>query len=244
MKFQVAMIHLYLWVVLWIWDVISLPSATYIRETKIAAEESFGNGDYLKAAILYKQVVDASIFSDPAGRLNMAHAYFLAGEIEQAYQNYLVLSRVDDVKLAAKARSQMAMIALVRGDTAQALGRLREAILLDFDNRAVVTDFEILRHRFSGKVELGQEEQSKSTAQDSLTNPVENIPVPDEMNNAVVEQSDQRDQLLQNLDKINMSEEQARSVLDAMKVNERQYIYQLRRLSVHGTAKSGKKVEW
>lgn len=244
MKFQIAMIQLYLWVVLWFWDIISLPSARFISETTIAAEESFGNGDYLKAAILYRQVVDASIFSDPAGRLNMAHAYFLAGETELAYQNYLVLSRVDDVKLAAKARSQMAMIALGRGDTVQALGRLKEAILLDRSNRSVVTDFEILRHRFSGKIEPGESEQSKSAAQDSLADPAENIPIREELNNAVVEQSDQREQLLQNLDKINMSEEQAKSVLDAMKVNERQYIYQLRRLGVHGTAKSGKKVEW
>lgn len=238
------MIQLYLWVVLWIWDVISLPSARFISETTVAAQESFGNGDYLKAAILYKQVVDASIFSDPAGRLNMANAYFLAGETELAYQNYLVLSRVDDVKLAAVARSQMAMIALQKGDTVQALGRLREAILLDRGNRAVVTDFEILRSRFSGLIESGEAEQLKSAASDSLADPVENVPVQQELNNTVVEQSDQREQLLQNLDKINMSEEQAKSVLDAMKVNERQYIYQLRRLGVQGTAKPAKKVEW
>lgn len=238
------MIQLYLWVVLWIWDVISLPSARFISETTVAAQESFGNGDYLKAAILYKQVVDASIFSDPAGRLNMANAYFLAGETEMAYQNYLVLSRVDDVKLAAVARSQMAMIALQKGDTVQALGRLREAILLDRGNRAVVTDFEILRSRFSGLIESGEAEQLKSAASDSLADPVENVPVQQELNNTVVEQSDQREQLLQNLDKINMSEEQAKSVLDAMKVNERQYIYQLRRLGVQGTAKPAKKVEW
>ncbi len=238
------MIRLYLWVVLWIWDIISLPSARFISEATVAAQESFGNGDYLKAAVLYKQVVDASIFSDPAGRLNMANAYFLAGETELAYQNYLVLSRVEDVKLAAIARSQMAMIALERGDTVQALGRLREAIMLDKGNRAVVTDFEILRYRFSGLIEPGEAEQAKSAAVDSLADPVENIPVQQELNNAVAEQSDQREQLLQNLDKINMSEEQAKSVLDAMKVNERQYIYQLRRLGVQGTGKPGKKVEW
>lgn len=239
------MIQLYLWVLLWIWDIISLPSARFISETTIAAEKSFGKGDYREAAALYKQVVDASIFSDPAGRLNMANAYFLAGETERAYQNYLVLSRVDDPKLAAIARSQMAIIALGKGDTVQALSRLREAILLDRGNRSVVTDFEILRHRFSGKIETGEaEQQSKSAVQDSVADPAENTPVPQELNNAVVEQSDRREQLLQNLDKINMSEEQAKSVLDAMKVNERQYIYQLRRLGVHGTANSGKKVEW
>ncbi len=238
------MIQLYLWVVLWIWDIISLPSARFISETTVAAQESFGDGDYLKAAILYKQVVDASIFSDPAGRLNMANAYFLAGETELAYNNYLVLSRVDDVKLAAIARSQLAMIALQKGDTVQALGRLREAILLDRGNRAVVADFEILRSRFSGVIESGEAEQVKSAATDSLADPVENVPVQQELNNTVVEQSDQREQLLQNLDKINMSEEQAKSVLDAMKVNERQYNYQLRRLGVQGTVKPGKKVEW
>ena len=239
------MIQLYLWVLLWVWDVISLPSARLISETKIAAERTFKMGDYLEAANLYKQVVDASIFSDPAGRLNMAHAYFLAGETELAYQNYLVLSRVENLSLAAKAKSQMAVIALEGGDTVQALGRLREAILLDPTNRSVVMDFEILRHRFSGIEDLRENDQSGMNAvQDSSAYGTESLPVGEELNNIEVEQSGQREQLLQNLDKINMSEEEARSVLDAMKVNERQYIYQLRRWGAQGASKSEKKVEW
>lgn len=236
------MIHLYLWVVLWIWDIVSHPPARLINEAKTAAQESFEKRDYRRAAAYYRQVVEASFFADPVGRLNMANAYFLAGDYESAYENYRILARVDKPELSAMAKSQLGMIALEKKDTAEALRQLREAILLNRDNASVVADFEILRSRFSGKILV--KEPAKSDRPDPSPEPVEEALTPEILDNSVVELSDQREQLLQNLDRINMSEEQAKSILDAMKVNERQYIYQLRRQEARNGAKSRKKVEW
>lgn len=220
----------------------SHPSAKLVYQAKVAAEESFARKDYQKAAAHYRTVVDASMFSDPAGRLNMAHAYFLAGEVREARRNYRILARVENPKIAAVAKWQLGKIALADKDTAEALSRLKDAILLDRVNRTIIADFEILRSRYSGSA-IGSE-PAKTEQPDSLTSPVETASAPDQVDNAVVEVSDKREQLLQNLDKINMSEEQAKSILDAMKVNERQYIYQLRRLGARAGNKPGKKVEW
>lgn len=237
------MIHLYLWGLLWIWDLMLQPPAKLMAEVKIAAEESFRNGDYLQAAEFYKQLANASIFSDPSARMNMANAYLLAGETDMAYRNYVLVSRVDKPKLAAKAISRLGMIALEKQDTVTALASLRKAVLIDRSNRFAIADYEVLRYRFSGEIEVEKpvvDENSDLT--DSLPQPGDVAGVPESPNSGVVELSDQREQLLQNLDKINMSEEQAKSVLDAMKVNERQYIYQLRMLGARN--ETGGKIEW
>ena len=238
------MIYLYLWGLLWIWDLISQPSATLVNEARVRAEEAFVGGDYQSAAEYYRQVVEASIFSDPAARLNMANALYLAGSIETAYKNYLIVSRVDDPSLAATAISRLGVIALGKEDTIAALTRLREAILLNRNNPVVIADFEILRSRYSGSMEVPGKEGSDSEEPDSLSRVGGNTLTAGNVKEAVVERSDQREQLLQNLDRINMSEEQAKSVLDAMKVNERQYSYQLRRLGARQGAATGKKIEW
>lgn len=238
------MIHLYLWAILWIWDTVSQPSLEKINEAKLAAERAFEGGDYLAAALYFKQVVDASIFSDPAGRLNMANSFFLAGKVDEAFENYRILTRVDDPALASKAKAQLGMIALARKDTVKALNQMRAAILLDRNNRRTIANFEVLRFNFSGKIDETGTEVARNEQPDTTRSPVESRPEPDQMNDAVVELSDQREKLLQNLDKINMSEEQAKSVLDAMKVNERQYIYQLRRLGARNGAQTSDKIEW
>jgi tetratricopeptide (TPR) repeat protein len=238
------MIQLYLWAILWIWDSVSNLPAGAINNAKIAAERAFEAQDYVAAAEFYKQVSDASLFSDPAARLNRAHALYLGGKVEEAQRQYRILTRVADPKLAAQAKSQLGKIALSKGDTVDALHRLREAILLDWRNKSIIADFEILRYRYSGEMHEVRG-QTASNEREGAPSPVEESPAqPEPLSNASVERTDQREALLQNLDKINMSEEQAKSILDAMKVNERQYIYQLRRLGARNGTKPSHKIEW
>jgi len=237
------MIHLFLWGLLWIWDLMMQPPARVLADIRVAAEESYRNEDYEQAAVYYQQLADASLFSDPTVRLNLANAYLMAGETEEALKNYRLVSRVKEPRLASQAIARLGMLALEKKDTVTALNRLREAILLDRGNLPVIADYEVLRFRYSGAIEVEKPVPDPESEETDTLPQVENAT--GELmaqNNGVVEISDQREQLLQNLDKINMSEEQAKSVLDAMKVNERQYIYQLRLLG----ARSGnsRKVEW
>src|SRR5690606_18505772 len=132
---------------------------------------------------------------------------------------------------------------LEQQDTVAALAKLRKAILIDRSNHFAIADYEVLRHRFLGEIEVDKPVADENSGQtDSLPQPSEQKGVPESLNNGIVELSDQREQLVQNLDRINMSEEQAKSVLDAMKVNERQYIYQLRMLGARNGTDG--KIEW
>lgn len=53
-----------------------------------------------------------------------------------------------------------------------------------------------------------------------------------------------KEELLKSLKAMNMSEEQARAILDAMKSNESQYIYQLRRKQYNKKPGQKSEIEW
>ena len=53
-----------------------------------------------------------------------------------------------------------------------------------------------------------------------------------------------KEELLKSLKAMNMSEEQARAILDAMKSNESQYIYQLRRKQYNTKPGQKSEIEW
>jgi hypothetical protein len=53
-----------------------------------------------------------------------------------------------------------------------------------------------------------------------------------------------KEELLKSLKAMNMSEDQARAILDAMKSNESQYIYQLRRKQFSNKTAQQGEIEW
>ena len=53
-----------------------------------------------------------------------------------------------------------------------------------------------------------------------------------------------KEELLKSLKAMNMSEEQARAILDAMKSNESQYIYQVRRKQYNQKPGQKSEIEW
>ncbi len=237
------MIPFFLYTLLWIWDNVSLPSTSLWNTTKYQAEEAYRLEEYEQAAIYYRQIVDASFFSDPAGRMNMANAYYKAGRKDLALENYQLLTRVRDPQLASRAYVQLAQLAVGEQDTLEALAGLRKAILLDPENRVGVANFEVLRYHYSG---TGLPEENPENPSGEATEKPQEVPAapaaPGE--GLLAEKTAQREQLLQNLDRMNMSEEQALSILEAMKVNEMQYIYQFRKLGDKAHNQPNAKVEW
>src|SRR5690606_6959424 len=107
-------------------------------------------------------------------------------------------------------------------------------------NRIGVANFEVLRYHYSGKG-LPEEDPENPSGETTEKPQEAEAPPSDGM---LTERTAQREQLLQNLDRMNMSEEQALSILEAMKVNEMQYIYQFRKLGDKGNNRPNARVEW
>ncbi|MCE7044686.1 hypothetical protein [Dyadobacter sp. CY312] len=235
------MTSLILYVLLWLMDNRNFDSITKANERKAGAEKSYENKQYLRAAELYHQITYGSLFSEPAARLNMAHSYFLAGKYNLALQQYRLLRRVDDKRIASAANQQIALIKVNQKDTASALTSLKEALQIEPGNDVARHNFIILKNKYSG-LELmpAQKAVKKKTEQLASTQtPPVNKPA-----NTEVEENVKRDQLLQSLKAMNMSEDQARAILDAMKSNESQYIYQLRRKQYAKKTEQNEQIEW
>ncbi|QRR01162.1 tetratricopeptide repeat protein [Dyadobacter sandarakinus] len=234
-----------LYVLLWLWDNRTFDSITKTNQRKIGAETAYHNRQYAEAARLYGQITYGSLFSDPSARLNLAHSYFNLRNYKQAFKHYQLLEKSDNSAIASVANSQAALIKVMEKDTASALEDLKTAIILEPNNSIARNNYIILKKHFSGverpsdhSAATRRTESEKHTAGKSSENPQ-----PPQEGREIAE-GEQKEELLASLQAMNMSEEQAKAILDAMKSNESQYIYQLRRKQYYRKDRRSEVVEW
>jgi tetratricopeptide (TPR) repeat protein len=231
------MYTLILYIILWCWDHRSIDSITKSNETKILAEQAYRQGKFDEAIRLYEQITYESIFSETASRLNLAHAYFQNKDFKNAFKQYSLLSKVKSESISSIANAQIALIQVSQKDTFQALHSLKSALKIEPANEGARANFIILKNSFSGI-----EKTPAKTIVNKQLPPAQEPKSPIQQNEVI--QSNKKEQLLSSLQKINMSEDQAKSILDAMKLNESQYIYQLRRQQYANDTKNTKQIEW
>jgi tetratricopeptide (TPR) repeat protein len=227
-----------LYLLLWLWDNRSFDTITKANANKNEAENAYIEKDYRKAADLYQKITYGSVFVEPASRLYLAHSYFYLDSLEQARYHYKILEQAGNSAIASKANTQLAIIAIANKDTLEAINYLKTALRQVPENSKARYNYELLKKTFSGKT---------STPEKTPPPPPEAPPPPPQLTPEAqqsVELAQQREELLQSLRRLNMSEDQARSILDAMKTNEAQYIYQLRRRQYFNQSERSKRVEW
>jgi tetratricopeptide (TPR) repeat protein len=238
------MTTLTLYLLLWLWDHRTFDSITKANERKISAEKAYTDRNFKEAAALYNQIVYGSVFSEPAARLNLAHAYFQNQEFDRAMKQYQLLMKVADHTIASIANSQVAFIKVHKTDTASALGNLKKALMLEPGNDLARSNYILLKKAYSGK-ELRPENNTQKRSSDTPLASQPNVTPPStQSEEQKAEQSAKKEQLLTSLKAMNMSEQQAKAILDAMKSNESQYIYQLRRKQYAQQSEGAKQIEW
>ncbi|WP_342088049.1 tetratricopeptide repeat protein [Dyadobacter sp. OTU695] len=239
------MTSLILYVLLWLWDNRTFDSITKANQRKLDAEQAFRKNEFKKSAELYQQITYGSLFSDPAARLNLAHSLYKAGDYKQALKHYRLLSDIENNSIASVANAQIALILVNKKDTAGALTNLRAAIRLEPGNALARTNYIILKKSFSG-VEQPSDlttQKRRSNQQQTAQSQPATPPEPPQESREVTEDF-KKEELLKSLKAMNMSEEQARAILDAMKSNESQYIYQLRRKQYNNKPGQKSEIEW
>lgn len=239
------MTSLILYVLLWLWDNRTFDSITKANQRKLDAEQAFRKNEFKKSAELYRQITYGSLFSDPAARLNLAHSLYKAGDYKQALKHYRLLSDIENNSIASVANAQIALILVNKKDTAGALTNLRAAIRLEPGNALARTNYIILKKSFSG-VEQPSDlttQKRRSNQQQTAQSQPATPPEPPQESREVTEDF-KKEELLKSLKAMNMSEEQARAILDAMKSNESQYIYQLRRKQYNNKPGQKSEIEW
>ncbi len=233
------MTYLLLYLLLWIWDNRSFNAISQANRHKTEAERAYLDNDYSKAARLYEEIAYGSLFAEPASRLYLAHSYFKLDSFEKARSQYTLLIHVDDPEVASRANTQLAVLeTFTTRDTLAALNFLMTALRLTPANEKARFDYELLKKTFSGKSPSSSDQPPPEKQA-----PPPPAPVAPSAQQALA-LAQEREDLLKSLRRLNMSEEQARSILDAMKTNETQYIYQLRRRQYYDQSERSKIIEW
>jgi tetratricopeptide (TPR) repeat protein len=239
------MTALILYVLLWLWDNRTFDSITKANQRKIDAEQAYQSNEFTRSANLYNQITYGSLFSDPAARLNLAHSYFKLKDYNKALKHYLLLSGIEDESIASIANTQIALIRVFKKDTATALTSLKTALRLEPGNNLARHNYIILKKTFSGQEQHSdiktKKQKSSQPNQTPANQPAQ--PTPDTDGRELANDA-KKEELLKSLKQMNMSEDQARAILDAMKSNESQYIYQLRRKQYSTQTKKNDEIEW
>ncbi|KAB7728115.1 hypothetical protein F5984_20415 [Rudanella paleaurantiibacter] len=189
-----------------IWPFGSFDSISQNNRARKEADNAFRAGDYKRAVQYYAFLIKQPAQTEAAIWLNLGHAYFALGQYGQANAAYQRFEPTETGPLLAVAYVQRSVIACAARDTSRALQLLQQALLIDPQNEPARYNFELVKSRFSGK--KPPQPRQKPSAQPQAQR--------DSSGQELV-RSPRQEQVLRRLRNLNMTEEQANLLLNAMR---------------------------
>ncbi|WP_138994068.1 lipopolysaccharide assembly protein LapB [Larkinella sp. C7] len=219
------MTYLILSVLLWLYDNRSFDKISHDNIARIEGLRAYEAGNYKRAAEQYVALVNSALFVEPSARLNLAHSYFQLRQYAQAQKHYRLVAQVSQPDLAAAAEIQLGVIAVLQGDSTAALTLFRKALTAVPALEPAQFNYELIKKTYSGKPVQNSAQRPKPTPRQSQQETETTLERGQE-SGTEVEQGDTKNELLRRLRSLNLSEEQALSILNSMQANEVQYIHQ------------------
>ncbi len=202
----------------WLWWMGGFPSqplpisqVSQLNQARQDAGFAYGAGQYQRALSLYNYISEVSNDPDPMVQLNLGHTYFQLRQYNKAAQQYTSLQQEDLPRLRTVAATQLGVIACIRRDSSTALNLFKQALLIDFTNEPARRNFELVKKYYTPKPAAGRQMASQQAA---------NRPAPAA---GRVERSTRQDDLLRRFRQLNMTEEQALQLLNAMQYDDLPY---------------------
>jgi tetratricopeptide (TPR) repeat protein len=223
-----------------------------INQLKREAETAFHNKFWNVAINKYKLLTEKYHVKEPAVLLNLAHAYFEANEMSMALMHYEQAAKTGNKVIQTIAYQQAALIKAQSGQLEEALKFLRNSLRSSPSNQTARYNYEVVYALWIKKQQQqGQDEESSSDqSQQNKKQQQQNADKQQQQQkgqqskeNAQTgeqdEQSSEQGKMedkssnsklrSRKLEQIKMTEEQARTLLDAIRNNEVQYLQQMQR---------------
>ncbi|GAB2560676.1 tetratricopeptide repeat protein [Spirosoma areae] len=210
---------LYVLITAWLWWSTLLPVNQISRNNQIRqeAQAAYQAGHYARALSLYSYLSRTTTTLDPAVRLNLGHTYFHLKQYTKARLQYETQLRSDRADLRTAAATQLGVMTCLEGDSATALILFRQALLENADNESARYNFELIKKYYSGKPPAKKAKPKPSDRNPALVNK------PRPAGGQQVERSERQDEVLRRFQRLNLSEEQAVQLLDAMQSDDLPY---------------------
>jgi tetratricopeptide (TPR) repeat protein len=208
---------LYVFLVAWLWWADPLTNQiSYNNRARQEAELAYQAGQFDRALSLYAYLSKTTTTIDPAVRLNLGHTYFQLKQYTKARPQYETLLRSDRSDLRTVAATQLGVMACFDRDSATALALFRQALLENANNEPARYNFELIKKRYSGKrLPRPGQKQRQATRKENVNKP--------QPTGGQVERSSRQDELLRRFRQLNLSEEQALQLLNAMQQDDLPY---------------------
>ncbi|MBD1399028.1 tetratricopeptide repeat protein [Pontibacter sp. JH31] len=134
-------------------------SISRINEYTALAAIAYQQGEYIEAIAAYEYLLEELEVKDEQLRLNLGHAYFRAGEMQKAQQQYTLLTAQASGQTKSVALLQIGAIAARARKYKQALSFFRNALIADPANDAARYNYELLKKYLDLRPELAEEEE-------------------------------------------------------------------------------------
>nr|WP_293835345.1 hypothetical protein [uncultured Arsenicibacter sp.] len=218
----------------WLWNWQGFDQISVRNLALKQAEEAYAAKNYARAAEHYGFLVKTEQKINPDIHLNFGHALFHTRQYPLARQEYMKVLRYSDQDVAATATNQLGVIACLERDSAVALSFFREAMLNNPADKSARYNYELIKRLYSGKPKgLPPAQQHKKPKPQ---------PKPQQAN-PEAEQSEEQKDVLRKLRNLNMSEEQAMQILNAMRDDDLPYELARRRRQA-GQKKESQSKHW
>lgn len=202
------------------------------------AEKAYYSANYSLAVQRYRFLMANSKKIDPLAHLNLGHSLFKLKQYQQARQEYERVVAIVSPEHATAAITQLGVIACIERDSVKALESFRQAMLVNPADEVARYNYELVR-------QLYKERSKPPSTHNSLPRPK---PQKEEnqANNAAQQavNSDQQKEILQRFRSLNITEEQAMQLLNAMRDDDLPYELARRRHQNQSTEQTKTKQRW
>lgn len=210
---------IYLLITAWIWwsNLFSLNPISRNNRARQEAQAAYQAGRYTRALQLYAYLSRTTTTIDPAVRLNLGHTYFQLKQYRKAKPQYETLLQSDRPDLRTAAATQLGVMACLEGDSAVALLLFKRALLENPDNEPARYNFELVKKCYSGRIPATKGRPKLVSRLPKI------VDKPRPAGGRQVERSARQDEVLRGFQRLNLSEEQALQLLDAMQSDDLPY---------------------
>jgi Ca-activated chloride channel family protein len=222
-------------------------SIARINKLSQEAEQAYQNKSYEQAYLLYSKLTDTLRYSTSSIHLNKALSAFMAGKWKESQTAYQQVLKGKDKKHKSIAYQQLGLLSLKDNKKEEALEQFKNALLNDPRNEQARYDYELAL-----KQKQQQQKQDKSSKQDKKEDKKEEQKKEQQQQKEEQKEQEQQASEQENeeekqsqarkeqFEKIKISEEKAKMLLEAMKNNEKQYLQQMKKKPKKPTNKNQK----
>ena len=211
-----------------------LHKVAYSNQLIREAQESYRQQNYIMALVKYRHLNKTLRIKNSNIQLNLAHCYFINGDTAQARKYYNQFADSKNEEFRGIACQQLGVLAFNQKEYMTSLTHFKKALQALPHNDDIRYNYELLK-KITTKIKKPKKDRQdpeKAKDQEQKIPPTQEQAEtkPATTDSRQKEEKEKQEKIEKDLKKINLSQEKAQMILDAMKSSETKYIQQQKKI--------------